>query len=132
MILAKYSKKKKETKASKHIFESKIKFIDNNVNFAWEKADSYSENSLLSIFKYWQSKLNSNESTNNHIYPEGIYKQPYIKRKNEKRAFRSKVNYDKKYKVKTIVVDKNMQSEILIKNWNFPSKKENTKWWNIK
>ena len=66
--------------------------------------------------KYWQSKLNSNESTNNHIYPEGIYKQPYNKRKNEKRAFRSKVNYGKKYKVKTIVVDKNMKRDVLMKN----------------
>ena len=100
---------------------NKIKAIDKNVNFAWEKADSYSENSLLSIFKYWQSKLNSNESTN-HIYHEGIYKQPYNKRKNEKRAFRSKVNYGKKYKVKTIVVDKNIQRDILMKNWSFPSK----------
>ena len=103
MIPTKDSKKKKEPKASKHIFESKIKSVDKNVNFAGEKAGSYSENSLLSIFKYWWSKLNSNESTNNHIYPEGIYKQPYNKIKNEKRAFRSKVNYDKKYKLKTIV-----------------------------
>ena len=77
VILTWHSKKKKKPKDSKHIFESKIKAIDNNVNFAGKKADSYSENSLLSIFKYWQSKLNSNESTNNHIYPEGIYKQPY-------------------------------------------------------
>ena len=46
-----------------------------------------------------KSKLNSNESTNNHIYPEGIYKEPYNKRKNEKRTFRSKVNYGKKYNV---------------------------------
>ena len=74
--------------------------------------------------KYWQSKLNSNESTNNHIYPEGIYKQPYNKRKNEKRAFRSKVNYGKKYKVKTIVVDKNMKRDVLMKNWSFPSEKK--------
>ena len=127
MIVTKHSKNKKEPKASKHIFESKIKAVDKNVNFAGEKADSYSENSLLSIFKYWQSKLNSNESTNNHIYPEGIYKQPYNKRKNEKRAFRSKVNYGKKYKVKTIVVDKNMKRDVLMKNWSFPSKKSKCK-----
>ena len=82
MIVTKHSKNKKEPKASKHTFESKIKTVDKNVNFAWEKAYSFSENSLLSIFKYWQSKLNSHESTNNHIYPEGIYKQPYNKRKN--------------------------------------------------
>ena len=132
VIVTKHSKNKKEPKASKHIFESKIKAVDKNVNFAGEKADSYSENSLLSIFKYWQPKLNSNESTNNLIYPEGIHKQPYNKRKNEKRAFRSIVNYGKKYKVKTIVVDKNMKRDVLMKNWSFPSKKSNTKRWNIK
>ena len=132
VIVTKHSKNKKEPKARKHIFESKIKAVDKNVNFAEEKADSYSENSLLFIFKYWKSKLNSNESTNNHIYPEGIYKQPYNKRKNEKRGFRSKVNYGKKYKVKTIVVNKNMKRDVLMKNWNFPSKKANTKRWNIK
>ena len=85
VILTKHSKKKKKPKASKQIFESKIKAIDTNVNFAGEKADSHSEFFLLSIFKYWQSKINSNKSTNNHIYPEGIYKQPY-KRKNKKKS----------------------------------------------
>ena len=49
-----------------------------------------------------------------------IYKQPYNKRKKEKRAFRIKANYGKKYKVKTIVVDKNMQRDVLMKNCNFP------------
>ena len=73
MIQIKHSKKNKEPKASKHIFESKIKAIDKDINFIGEKADSYSENSLLSIFKYWQSKLNSNESTNNRIYLRRIY-----------------------------------------------------------
>ena len=52
VIVTKHYKKKKEPKSSKHIFVSKIKAIDKNVNFAREKADSYSENSLLSIFKY--------------------------------------------------------------------------------
>ena len=100
VIVTKRSKRKKEPKANKHIFESKIKAIDKNINFAGEKADSYSENSLLSIFKYWQSKLNSNESTNNHTYPEGIYKQQFNKRKNEKRASRSKVNYGKNIRLR--------------------------------
>ena len=128
VIVAKHSKNKKEPKANKHIFESKIKAVDKNVNFTGEKADSYSENSLLYIVKYWQSKLNSDESTNNHIYPEEIYKQPYNNnKKNEKRAFRSKVNYGKKYKVKTIVVDKNMKRDVLMKNWSFPSKKSKYK-----
>ena len=36
------------------------------------------------MLKYCRSKLNSNESTNNHIYPERIYKQPFNERKNEK------------------------------------------------
>ena len=85
VIVTKHSKRKRELKAIKHIFESKMKDIDKNINFVGEKADSYSENSLFSIFKYWQSKLNSNESTNNHIYPEGIYKQQYNKRKNKKK-----------------------------------------------
>ena len=49
-----------------------MRAIDKDINIAGEKADSYSENSLLSIFKYWQSKLNSNESTNNYIYPKRI------------------------------------------------------------
>ena len=40
VILTKHSKKKKELKASKHIFESKIKAIGKNVNFAGEKADT--------------------------------------------------------------------------------------------
>ena len=83
MIVTKHSKNKKEPKASKHIFESKIKAVDKNVIFTGEKADSYSENSLLSIFKYWQSKLNSNESTtfilkefiNNHIIKERTKKE---------------------------------------------------------
>ena len=100
-----------------------MKAIDKNINFAGEKVNSYSENSLLSIFKYCQLELNSNETTNNHIYPEKIYKQPYNKKKNEKKAFRSKVNYGKKYEVKTIEVDKNMQRDILMKNWSFPKKK---------
>ena len=126
VIVTKHSKNKNEPKASKHIFESKIKAVDKNVNFAGEKAYSYSENSLLLIFKYWQSKLNSNESTNNHIYPDGIYKQPYNKRKNEKREFRSKVYYGKKYKVKTIVVDKSMKREVLMKTGIFNKKKANT------
>ena len=60
-----------------------MKNIEKDINFDGEKADSYSENSLLSIFKYWQSKLNYNESTNNHIYHEKIYKQPCNKRKKE-------------------------------------------------
>ena len=95
-----------------------MKTIDKDINFAGEKAVSYSENSLLSIFKYCQSKLNSNESTNNHIYPEIIYKQSYNKII-KKRAFRSKVNYSKKYKVKTIEADKIMQRDILIKTGIF-------------
>ena len=57
------------------------------------------------------------EFVNNHI----------IKERTKKRAFRSKVNYDKKYKAKTIVVDKNIKRDVLMKNWNFPSKKANTK-----
>ena len=80
VIVTKHSKNKKEHKASKHIFESKIKAFDKNVNFAGEKADSYSENSLLSIFKYWsQSLILMNlliitfilkEFINNHIIKE--------------------------------------------------------------
>ena len=42
VIVTKHSKNKKEPKASKHIIESKIKAVDKNVNFAGEKADSYS------------------------------------------------------------------------------------------
>ena len=84
MIQTKHSKKKKENKVSKHIYESKMKATDKDINFAGVKADSHSKNSLLSIFKYCQSKLNSNESTNNHIYPKSIYKQPYNKRKIKK------------------------------------------------
>ena len=41
MIVTKHSKNKKEPKASKHIFESKIKAANKNANFAGEKANSY-------------------------------------------------------------------------------------------
>ena len=43
MIKTENSKKKKKSKANKHIFESKIKVIDKSINFAGENADSYSE-----------------------------------------------------------------------------------------
>ena len=97
-----------------------MKTIDKNIHFTGENSNSYSENSLLSIFKYFQSKLNSNKSTNNHIYLERIYKLSYNKRKNKKKEFRSKVNYCKKYQDKTIEVNKNIQRDVLMKNWNIP------------
>ena len=75
VVLAKHSKKYKEPKASKDIFESKIKAIDKDINFDGEKLTL--TQILLSIFKYCQSKVNSNESTNNNFYPERIYKQAY-------------------------------------------------------
>ena len=34
--------------------------------------------------------------------------------------------------VNTIVVDKNMKRDVWMKNWDFTSKKEYTKRWNIK
>ena len=101
-----------------------MKAIDKNINFAGEKAYSYSEIFLLSIFKYCQLKLNSNESTNNHINSERIYKQTYNKRNNEKREFRGKVNYSKKYKVKTIEVNKTCKETFLWKTGIFHLKKQ--------
>ena len=59
-----------------------MKDIDKEINFVREKAFSYYENSLLSIFKYYQSKVSFNKSINNHINLERIYNQPYNKRKN--------------------------------------------------
>ena len=49
------------------------------------------------------------EFINNHI----------IKERTKKITSRSKVNYGKKYKVKTIVVDKSMKRDVLMKNCNF-------------
>ena len=60
-----------------------MKTVDNDINFAEEKTNSSLDYSLLSIFKYFQSKFNFNDPTNNRIYPERIYKQPYNKRKNK-------------------------------------------------
>ena len=51
------------------------------------------KNSLHSIFKYCQSKLNFNDSTNNDIYPERIYNQQY---NNKKISIQKQIYYDKK------------------------------------
>ena len=85
VILTKHSKKKKEPKGSKHIFESKIKIIDKNVNFAGKKADSYSENFyFLSSNIEIQSLILMNlliitfipkEFINNHIIKERTKKE---------------------------------------------------------
>ena len=80
VILTRHSKKK-QPKARKHIFDSKIKPLINEFTLL-EKNWLLLRKSLVSIFKYSQSRLNSNESTYSHIYRERFYKQPYNKRKN--------------------------------------------------
>ena len=54
VIVTKHSKNKKEPKASKHIFESKIKAVDKNVNFAGEK-----QTLTQKIFYFLSSNIDS-------------------------------------------------------------------------
>ena len=130
VIMTKHSKKK--PKASKHIFESKIKEIDKKVNLIGEKKLTL----IQKILYFLSSNIDSQslilmnlliitfilkEFINNHIIKERT-----------KKSIRSKVNYGKKYKINTIVVDKNMQRDVLMKNWNFPSIKNKYKKINIK
>ena len=67
-----------------------------NTNFAVEKSDSYSEKSLLAVFKYWKQKLISNESSvtqSDSLYPESINNiKDKIKKKDAKSSFRKKFN----------------------------------------
>ena len=119
VIVTKHSKRKRELKAIKHIFESKMKDIDKNINFVGEKADSYSENSLfLSSNIDSQSLILMNLLIITFILKEFINNN-IIKERTKKRTSRSIANYGKKYKVKTIVVDKSMKRDVLMKNWNF-------------
>ena len=61
-----------------------MKSVDKDINLVGENVDTYSENSLLSIFKYCQSKVSSNKSSNNHILNERIYIN-HIKKKEWKK-----------------------------------------------
>ena len=48
----------------------------------------------------------------------------HLMKERMKKAFRSKVNYGKKYKVKIIEVDQNMRRDVVMKSWNFSFKKK--------
>ena len=121
MILTKHSKKKKEPKVSKHIFESKMKVIDKDIKLQ-EKKLTLTQKTLyfLSLNIVNQSLILMNLSIVTFILKEFI--SNYIIKERMKKENSEVELILVKLQVKTIEVDKNIQRYILMKTGIFHKK----------